>query len=484
MTDSENEQESNEYSNISQALGTITIRHDDETLSDEHENHSLFDSEDDVPLAQLAIQARKTTDGGKKRGKKGKKQSTKKDKDTKDKTEQKISNFPKEIPNFTPLAFSEDRVNQQGKSSLRSRELGIHPFDMFSKFFCKDILETIAKHTNMYAIKKGATIASGRHWKPVDATDIQMFIGVLVYMGVHRERELKDYWENDLTKPRHPISQYMSQLRFEQIKRYLHVCDPEGLNGSDFFFNKLEPLWTHFATVAKQIWKPGCRLSVDEMMVPCMGRCSETVRIKNKPIGQGFKIWALCERGYVYAFIPHSNKFKWREIEAYKGKLMHASAVVARLAEMLPPSEDENGVYQLYMDNLFTSVALFKHLRDRGIGCAGTTRANTTGFPQCLKVKGPASAKLDWDTIGCVVTDDVNCVCWIDNSAVLLLTTIHELGKEHTVVRERRRPRLTSTNGPKVQKVFGNQVRKELPIPKLIDDYNHYMGGGWALLTK
>jgi hypothetical protein len=28
-----------------------------------------------------------------------------------------------------------------------------------------------------------------------------------------------------------------------------------------------------------------------------------------------------------------------------------------------------------------------------------------------------------------------------------------------------------------VHKVFGDQARKELPIPVFIDDYNHYMGG-------
>ena len=28
-----------------------------------------------------------------------------------------------------------------------------------------------------------------------------------------------------------------------------------------------------------------------------------------------------------------------------------------------------------------------------------------------------------------------------------------------------------------VRKVFGDEARKELPIPVFIDDYNHYMGG-------
>ena len=44
-------------------------------------------------------------------------------------------------------------------------------------------------------------------------------------------------------------------------------------------------------------------------------------------------------------------------------------------------------------------------------------------------------------------------------------------------MRSRRRPRLTSTNGAKICSVFGNSPTKQLPIPNIIDDYNHFMGG-------
>ena len=41
----------------------------------------------------------------------------------------------------------------------------------------------------------------------------------------------------------------------------------------------------------------------------------------------------------------------------------------------------------------------------------------------------------------------------------------------------RRRPRETSTNATKVRAVFGTASKKALPIPCIIDDYNHHMGG-------
>lgn len=53
--------------------------------------------------------------------------------------------------------------------------------------------------------------------------------------------------------------------------------------------------------------------------------------MKNVPIGAGFKKWTLAQAGYVYAFFPHSNKCSLGYTEAYKGKLMSSSAVVASL---------------------------------------------------------------------------------------------------------------------------------------------------------
>jgi len=59
-----------------------------------------------------------------------------------------------------------------------------------------------------------------------------------------------------------------------------------------------------------------------------------------------------------------------------------------------------------------------------------------------------------------------------------MLSTIHIIeGEESKVHKERRKPRETSSNSQKVRSVFGNATHKTLSIPKMIDDYNHHMGG-------
>jgi hypothetical protein len=48
------------------------------------------------------------------------------------------------------------------------------------------------------------------------------------------------------------------------------------------------------------------------------------------------------------------------------------------------------------------------------------------------------------------------------------------IGQE-LIVRDRRRPRATSTAARSVQAEFGNAVQKNLAIPCVIDEYNHKM---------
>lgn len=89
---------------------------------------------------------------------------------------------------------------------------------------------------------------------------------------------------------------------------------------------------------------------------------------------------------------------------------------------------------------------------------------------------------MDWDTIqsstlGAVVVDGANCVVWVDNAAVLMLSTLHSLeGWRGALVRVRRRPRVASSNGATVRRVFGDNGTKALAIPTVIDNYNHFMG--------
>ena len=62
-------------------------------------------------------------------------------------------------------------------------------------------------------------------------------------------------------------------------------------------------------------------------------------------------------------------------------------------------------------------------------------------------------------------------MAWKDNALVLYQSTV-DIATE-TVLRNRKRPSKTSTLACTACIPFGDQPRKELPIPGFIDRYNH-----------
>ena len=66
-------------------------------------------------------------------------------------------------------------------------------------------------------------------------------------------------------------------------------------------------------------------------------------------------------------------------------------------------------------------------------------------------------------------------MAWRDNNIMLFASTISDLNK--TVVRSRKRPRKNKIGAIQTRREFSNKYIKDLPIPKLINEYNYHIGG-------
>ncbi|PMD58731.1 uncharacterized protein K444DRAFT_724270, partial [Hyaloscypha bicolor E] len=105
------------------------------------------------------------------------------------------------------------------------------PFDYFSLFFTYEHLQTITTNTNRYASKQRLHIKgeSVREWTDLLVEELHVFLGAIIYMGVHDEPQAEMYWNADFNKgPLHSIASHISRCRFEQIKRYCHISCPEN----------------------------------------------------------------------------------------------------------------------------------------------------------------------------------------------------------------------------------------------------------------
>ena len=146
------------------------------------------------------------------------------------------------------------------------------PYALFSLFFSEDIFEYISQVTNEYAKWKQEreanksespktlpTPSGHRAWKDTTAADIKIFIGILIYMGVYVSPRVDHYWSQDLSQGLiHTPCLYMSQKRFEQIKRFLYISRPTSADnhrlGDKRWWYKLEPLASTFERAARQYY--------------------------------------------------------------------------------------------------------------------------------------------------------------------------------------------------------------------------------------
>ena len=112
-------------------------------------------------------------------------------------------------------------------------------------------------------------------------------------------------------------------------------------------------------------------INVDESMIPYFGKFGQRLkqRMPLKPIRSGYKVWCFnIKGGYLYDFKIYQGK---GSIDDYAKEFGLGSSVVLSYLESSGTSN-----YSVFIDNYFNSIPLMKHLNIKGIGCAGTLRAN------------------------------------------------------------------------------------------------------------
>ena len=135
-----------------------------------------------------------------------------------------------------------------------------------------------------------------------------------------------------LGRPIHALSKYITLNRYENRHRYLHILPPESkpqsqecldldIENDIHWWSKLEPMLSTFRTACQSCLIPGTEVAIDEIMVRFYGRSSDTCKMPNKPIKQGYKIFALADNGYIWHFQLSSRQH--RIVELHKIDDLH-----------------------------------------------------------------------------------------------------------------------------------------------------------------
>ena len=178
----------------------------------------------------------------------------------------------------------------------------LDPIYYFQQLWTLEVWATLVDNTNKYAEFRGARCSqnhdrNGRWWTPVNLYKMKIFIALLLYISYTCIDSVNAYWSNSNTI--HKPTDYMSYIRFEQIQRYLHIIDPnESDEVASTWYGKLWPLFNILRQQFQAHVVPGQNISFDEIMVLFTSRSSYILKMKNKLVGEGFKIWALCDSSY------------------------------------------------------------------------------------------------------------------------------------------------------------------------------------------
>jgi hypothetical protein len=111
----------------------------------------------------------------------------------------------------------------------------------------------------------------------------------------------------------------------------------------------------------------------------------------------------------------------------------------------------------VYMDNFFSSPALFQELANNQVGACGTLRTVRQGVPNFIKNAKPKSG----DPPVTERDEPLLYIVWFDKRIVSLITTVHSSKTYRKLVRSKRHP---------------NNVR-EVDKPVAIQAYTQHMGG-------
>ncbi|KAG6996460.1 PiggyBac transposable element-derived protein 4 [Fusarium oxysporum f. sp. conglutinans] len=370
-------------------------------------------------------------------------------------------------PEFPP---AEDRGFNFQPFNVPPRDLKVNPLpqeplQLFQLFVPVSLVESWVEYTNNWV---ASLHESG--WTRLKVSDVYIWLGILIYIGLHKETRIEDYWKTSLLgdqRPTYSIIKFMTYNKFQLLHRHLRPFDHTEFVPDERFpevFQCAQPWSDLIQYVSTQLLEPGSHLAVDEGMIQYEGRSHQKTTVQNKPINTGFKVWVVAQKGFFLRWIWHQPGLKYgpvgveptkkrrtgvgrgrggrgrparpREVEEVKEvievmtnrdkviPLNSTQSVVISLINMLPPA-----VYHVFMDNLFSSSDLFLSLRQHGHGATGTARANCGIYKDLAVSKNKdklGKSGYEFNEIRVIPTADnqVNQIAWKDNALVLFMSTV------------------------------------------------------------
>ncbi|XP_071029739.1 piggyBac transposable element-derived protein 4-like [Oncorhynchus clarkii lewisi] len=295
----------------------------------------------------------------------------------------------------------------------------------FHLFVTPAIERIIVEMTNLHGASK-----YGDGWRPMDATDLRAYVGLLILAGVYRSRgeAAASLWDAEsgrtvfrATMPLKVFHRYSRLLRFDDRQSRPARLATDKLAA-------IREVWDLWEARLPALYNPGPEVTVDEQLVPFRGYCPFRQYIPSKPAKYGIKSWVACDAKSSYA---------WK-MQVYTGKAAGGGPEKNQGMRFVLDLTTGLSGRNVTCDNFFTSYDLGQWLLERNLTMVGTVRKNKAELPPALlqsRGRQVLSSRFAF-------TPTATLVSYLAkrNKNVLLLSTLHTEG--HVSDRRDRKPAL------------------------------------------
>ncbi len=296
--------------------------------------------------------------------------------------------------------------------------------DIFLSVFNDEVFELLVRETNRYAEQEIEKLRRNERlrphsraslWKEVSMPEMKAFIGLVLLMGYVKLPTYAAYWSTNFLVQLSGLRKIMARDRFLSILQFFHLCNncenlPSDHSDHDQLF-KLHQFMNMIVELWQGAYYPERDLAIDETFIACKGRIHLKQYKPRKPHKWGLNAWTLAESktGYVFNWDIYAGKTAANDP---RGMTFGVVADIAR------PVYARG--HHIYMDNYFSSPALFDELARNGIGACGTLRLNRNGIPEEAANAKPAKGDSVFTRDGRTLY-----ISWTDKRQVNLISTIH-----------------------------------------------------------
>ncbi|KAG8238845.1 hypothetical protein J437_LFUL018294, partial [Ladona fulva] len=189
--------------------------------------------------------------------------------------------------------------------------------------------------------------------------EVFRFLAITLLMPRTKKLSLNDYWSRDVLIRTPIFGELMSRDRYLMILRMLHFSNNNVPSDGDRL-HKIRPVVDPLRRAFKNTLVPFQNLCIDESLMLFKGRLFFKQYIPSKRNKFGIKIFVICdcETGYILDFIVYTG---------LKSDILDQNCEFGKSGDIVSTLINpylENG-HTLYVDNWYTSPALFCWLHDR-----------------------------------------------------------------------------------------------------------------------